>query len=758
MDQLFFDFNREYDSRDWPEQDRFPLNIYRMHGSKWVQSVLLEDYRGAEEYLVITGFTSLAYLVFFLGQIEADQFPRVHILFGNEPTAETGTTFSSRVAHFPDEIREYWLKRGISVLLNGPLITFLQRMQEGCVTFSEHRNLHAKIYLSEKHAVLGSSNFSRSGLMLQKEANIRVAASRKRYREIRQIAENFVEQSSDCTEKMKLLLESLLQHVSWKEALARAVAELLEGEWIKRYPFLFSTDERSRLWPSQQEAIAQALYILDNQGSVLLADPTGSGKTRVGINLLYSVINRKWKTQITGLPLAVVIAPPLIQEQCWKQEGDETHRSALTLVSSGILSSKRSPEHRQALEKLKQATILLIDEAHNFLNSRSARSKTIAYNGADHVILSTATPINRRITDLFRLVEILGLDNLSEDIIRLYNAYRYKKRFTAEELSKVRNYVRNFTVRRTKSELNEMIASSPAHYTNRLGNECRYPHHICKTYPTGETEEDKQKAERIDEIASGLRGLLFLRKIGDYFHRGGGRQADDHEKVLERSLTAAKALALYNIRSMLRSSRPALLEHIEGTEAALEFIGLGPNSEHRLRSASLDRSGNVLKTIRENSESLPEVDLETALPPWLQDLDAYRTVCEEEGKRYRDIAALVRQMGDTREQEKARKIGELSEHHPLVLAYDNRVITLFYIRFLLSRLDPSLPLHVVTGGSSRKTKQRISHLFGLDSRDQRAVAFCSDAMAEGVNFQAASAVCRAAFYGQTSLGGQHAHT
>jgi hypothetical protein len=115
-------------------------------------------------------------------------------------------------------------------------------------------------------------------------------------------------------------------------------------------------------------------------------------------------------------------------------------------------------------------------------------------------------------------------------------------------------------------------------------------------------------------------------------------------------------------------------------------------------------------------------------------------------------------MGDTREQEKARKIGELSEHHPLVLAYDNRVITLFYIRFLLSRLDPSLPLHVVTGGSSRKTKQRISHLFGLDSRDQRAVAFCSDAMAEGVNFQAASAVCRAAFYGQTSLGGQHAHT
>ena len=78
------------------------------------------------------------------------------------------------------------------------------------------------------------------------------------------------------------LLSRLLQVVTWEEALARAIAELLGGKWMKRYPDSFRNLEASDLWPAQKEAIGMTLYVLDNHGSALIADPTGSGKTKAG--------------------------------------------------------------------------------------------------------------------------------------------------------------------------------------------------------------------------------------------------------------------------------------------------------------------------------------------------------------------------------------------------------------------------------------------------------------------------------------------
>ena len=49
------------------------------------------------------------------------------------------------------------------------------------------------------------------------------------------------------------------------------------------------------------------------------------------------------------------------------------------------------------------------------------RSQTIKKNKADHVILFTATSINRKWNDLLRMVELLCLDNLSESAHKSYN-------------------------------------------------------------------------------------------------------------------------------------------------------------------------------------------------------------------------------------------------------------------------------------------------------------------------------------------------
>lgn len=767
MDQLHFDFSTEIDRLTWPDQERFPLNIHRVNRRITVEHVLIKDIRNSNYYLIITGFTSLGYLVDVLGRIPQEDFPKVHVVLGNEPASDSTFHPSTVPIPFPEEIRRYWLSRGFSLLLNGPLIRVIETIDCGKLSFSEHKDLHAKLYISDSYAVLGSSNFSRSGMVFQKEANIRIKHTQKRYKEIQQIAENFREKSFDCTGKIRELLEQMLQYVSWKEALSRAVSELLEGEWIKRYPSFFALEKNERLWPSQRQALAQALYILDTMGSVLIADPTGSGKTKVGTNLLYSLINRKWKTVSFGIPSAVVIAPPLIQESCWKKEGGRKIESFITLLSSGILSSRRSDQYRNAVDALKNATILLIDEAHNFLNSRSARSRTIANTIADHVILSTATPINRRVTDLFRLIEILGLDNLSNEILHLYSSYRYKRYFSEHELEELRKYVKKFTVRRTKREIHSMIEANPTEYISRLSRQCNYPEHICKVYNTGETEDDKRNAKTIDEIASGLRGLLFLRNISSFFSTPG--TAEDIQRTVDRTMRAAKSLAVYNIRSMLRSSRAALIEHIEGTEEALASCNL-----HGFRH-EIDKSGNVLKTLSEHAKTLPHIGVGFAgastnpsipkqagvpinegtptnadiprqanstggFPPWLTDLQRYREACAEEIERYKKIAEITKSLSNTREKTKAATIQKLARKHSKIIVYDNRIITLYYIYHLLQRKRKKLNTYIITGGVGKRKKQTITSLFDLESREENAIALCSDAMAEGVNFQAASAV------------------
>jgi len=50
------------------------------------------------------------------------------------------------------------------------------------------------------------------------------------------IAENYWSAGTDYTQELIQLLQSLLRWVTWQEALARACAELLDGQWAKGLP------------------------------------------------------------------------------------------------------------------------------------------------------------------------------------------------------------------------------------------------------------------------------------------------------------------------------------------------------------------------------------------------------------------------------------------------------------------------------------------------------------------------------------------
>ena len=618
----------------------------------------------------------------------------------------------------------------MSIFLCSSVLRLIERVERGHIRFRTLDKLHAKIYTGDHHAVLGSSNFSHSGLAEQREANVRFAregAEAERYAGTRRIAENYWREGRPCSEEVVRLLKQLLQAVTWEEALARAVAELLEGEWIHRYPRLFQTPSERPLWPSQVQAVAQALWVLDMRGSVLIADPTGSGKTRLGVTLLWALVNRLWATGRDHQARCTVVCPPQVRNT-WEEEADEATFSSVRTVSQGVLSHSRSHRHARAVRRVHDAPILFVDEAHNYLNAQSGRSRRVLASGADYTALLTATPINRGAQDLLRLVELLGLDNLSEGEYKLFRTLRKKGgSLSREDESSLRRFVSRFTVRRTKTDLNRMVDQEPEAYKNRLGHRCRYPRHLCFTYPTGESASDIELAEAIDALAKELRGLLYLRSLRI--------PEESPEAAVRGRLAAAAALARYNVRATLRSSPAALVEHVHGTEHACRRFGL---------SLFKSSTGNVADTLRDMRQrahdgQTPPTNVAALLPSWLTDPKQLAAAASEEIRRYEQIGQLAKELSGARQQTRLELLETLQRRHPLMLAYDRSLITLEHLRTLAGRRSTSFETVVVTGGQDR-AKRQIRTLFALGSEVEGVVALCSDAMSEGVNLQQASAV------------------
>ena len=717
----------------WPAQDRFPLNV----DARRVEQAVRGDLQQSASPLVVTGYASLDQLINFLSELPEQATPRV--LLGQEPFASRRETFEMSRHGFPAEVADYWLEQGISVLLSARLLKCIERLRDGRISTryladSGHR-LHAKLYCGTEAVNLGSSNFTEPGLLFNREANVRFTRAKepKRFEETWRIAENFWALGRDYNGELIALLEQLLRLVPWREAIARACAELLEGDWADRFLHEDPYSQTSKLWPSQKQGIAQALFILARQDSVLIADATGAGKTRMGAHLIAAVWGQILRSGRMRREQALMICPPAVQS-AWDEEA---LRAGLHLetFSHGTLSHSKSSRHDFTVESLRRGQILCVDEGHNFVNVKSNRTQRLFGNMADHVLLFTATPINRSVTDLLRIADLLGADNLEPSTLaafkKMLSARNLSRSLSEPELDLLRKEINRFTVRRTKRMLNELVERDPDKYLNKMGDPCRYPKHDAKPYKLQEFSRDCKLADRIASLAEQLHAVLFFERpieLPDLLRKAGVSEA----RYLAGRLSSAKKIARYLIMASLRSSRAALIEHLEGTAVAKREFEL-----------SGFRKSNPLPGVFERLDklpgNLPENRLSIALPDWLSDEQAHREACEKDREIYREIVELVREMSDRREERKAEFLLTLLGKHELLLAFDSRPITLAWLKKLIQGRRPKVRVMVATGEAA-SDKKSVLEVFKPGSTEKRVIGLCSDSLSEGVNLQQASAL------------------
>ena len=731
-----FDFEKP-DPSHWPPNEKFPLNWEHFGESSSVESVIDIDIATSEDYLIITGFTSLSHLIDKFGSKNHENLKSVKIVLGWEPNRRGRTSYP--FVDLDREIRDYWLKEEqISIIQGGAIIKLIEDIKNHKVEFRFENKLHAKLYIGSKHAILGSANFSKNGLTKQQEANIRVASESEgrtesdQYSAIKLIANKFYSIAKPYNEQAIELLKNLIRQVTWQEALARAIAEVIEGDWLEDYTHLFQELSKANLWPTQWKGIAQAMDIIQTRSNVLIADPTGAGKTKFCSALILTLVHWLWENGKQDRTNSLVICPPIVIEN-WQNEFRELSRIDYAQISMWLFSNAGKKRMEQANGDLQLANIIALDEAHNYLNPDSKRSQAVQHRKADHTLLITATPINKKADDLLRLIELLDIDNLTNEDFSLFKKLKEqpRKKLENQDLENLRGFISQFLVRRTKTELNNEIEKNQDQYLNKHGIPCRFPVQNCPTYLTEETEEDIRIALEITKLAKHLKGLIYLRN----FRRPEYELKNEEEEntYIASRFRAATALCTYMIRSSLRSSCAALVEHIEGSDKAEEAFNF---------KTSKNKTGNQLAKLEIFKESLPKIGFKkNQLPDWITSNDRYIQACSDEIKIYKKITTLAKRLSGKRELGKVKKLIELQKKHKLIVAFDTTTITLDYMKSLFEKEKTKSKVYVVKGDNrSSATREKVIEEFKLGSKANNCIALCSDQMAEGVNLQQASAV------------------
>lgn len=220
----------------------------------------------------------------------------------------------------------------------------------------------------------------------------------------------------------------------------------------------------------QIDAVNEGLGMLERHNGFFLADVVGLGKTIVATILL-----QRWFAGKPKEARALVVVPPVLAKN-W--EGSFTafqlSRKKYTIISSGSLHKLKDPE---------SYAIVIVDEAHNFRNSR-----TESYNllndickkggelGKKNVILVSATPVNNKPLEILNLLNLfqdtrassLGVSDLYaffQDKQRRYDEAKKEgvdpgeaRRAVKEIYEEIRTLVlQDVTIRRTRSDLHENL-------------------------------------------------------------------------------------------------------------------------------------------------------------------------------------------------------------------------------------------------------------------------------------------------------------
>jgi superfamily II DNA or RNA helicase/HKD family nuclease len=323
------------------------------------------------------------------------------------------------------------------------------------------RNIHAKVYIGRFHpedrdfgfVITGSSNFSYSGLVANREFNVEL----RQKRDVEFALEQFEDLWKDSVDISKEFVDTV-QNKTWLndsitpyELYLKLIYEYLQEDINLQIRIETFLPEGFMRLQYQEQAVIQALKKLDEYNGVFLADVVGLGKTFITAQLLQQIRAR-----------ILVICPPLLKDY-W-EESLQDFRVPAKVESLGKL------DHiiRGGLDRFEY---IVVDEAHRFRNENTqSYADLLDICRGKKVILVTATPLNNTIDDIFAQLKLFqmpknstipGIPNLEKFFTQLkksINQLDKKDPEYRQTIKEVSNEIRekilkHVMVRRTRTDV-----------------------------------------------------------------------------------------------------------------------------------------------------------------------------------------------------------------------------------------------------------------------------------------------------------------
>ena len=259
------------------------------------------------------------------------------------------------------------------------------------------KNIHAKVYISRYDeddkeygsVITGSSNFSLSGLVANREFNVQLKDRRDvdyaldKFEDLWKDSVDISEEFVDAVRNKTWLNDSILPY----ELYLKLIYEYLQEDINLEENFESFLPKGFMKLDYQEQAVRQAMKKLDEYNGVFLADVVGLGKTFITAQLLQ---------QLRGKFL--VICPPVLKEY-WEQ-------SLIDFRVPAKVESLGKLDHiiRQGIDRW---DYIIIDEAHRFRNEATqSYADLLDICRGKKVILVTATPLNNTIDDIFAQLKL----------------------------------------------------------------------------------------------------------------------------------------------------------------------------------------------------------------------------------------------------------------------------------------------------------------------------------------------------------------
>lgn len=328
-------------------------------------------------------------------------------------------------------------------------------------------NIHAKVYISRYSeeqvsfgsVITGSSNFSHSGLIGNREFNVELKDKGDVDFALNQF-EDLWKNGVDISEKFVDTVRTktwLNEDISPYQLYLKMLYEYLKEDINLDQEIEIDMPEGFMDLQYQKQAIVSAKKILEAFHGVFLADVVGLGKTYISAMLAQQLGGGK-----------LVICPPVLIDY-WKD----------TFFEFGV--KKYEIESLGKLDRILQTDIdkyetIFIDEAHRFRNEYTQgfeKLTEICYG--KKVVLVTATPLNNTFLDIFNQIKLFqspkrstipGVVNLEKFFNKWMTQLNKHKKSDPEYLDIIKDgaedirekVLKYIMVRRTRSEIKKYFS------------------------------------------------------------------------------------------------------------------------------------------------------------------------------------------------------------------------------------------------------------------------------------------------------------